>query len=76
MDIEKFISAQQLQSSYKLQIQHHFMPLAQQLANSKQPGQALFITINGAQGSGKSTLAAFLAQALQQRFALHQLNLS
>ncbi|GAP74470.1 d-glycerate 3-kinase, plant type [Pseudoalteromonas sp. SW0106-04] len=71
MDIEKFISAQQLQSSYKLQIQHHFMPLAQQLANSKQPGQALFITINGAQGSGKSTLAAFLAQALQQRFALH-----
>lgn len=63
--IEKFLSRHQLPDKFGDLIAEHYSPLATWVMQLHEPGQTLFVGINGAQGTGKSTLAAFLRLALE-----------
>ncbi|MCZ6716761.1 MAG: hypothetical protein O6946_06825 [Gammaproteobacteria bacterium] len=62
---KKFIAEHRLPDKFGDLIDAHYSPLAKWVMQRHEPGQTLFIGINGAQGTGKSTLAAFLRLALE-----------
>ena len=62
---KKFITEHRLPDKFGDLIDDHYSPLARWVVQQHEPGQTLFVGINGAQGTGKSTLAAFLRLALE-----------
>lgn len=63
--IDEFISQHRLPNKFRELIKLHYLPLASWVESQRQPDEALFVGINGAQGTGKSTLAAFIRRALE-----------
>ncbi len=62
---KEFISEHRLPDKFHDLIDAHYSPLARWITQQHEPGQTLFVGINGAQGTGKSTLAAYLRLALE-----------
>ncbi len=63
--IDQFISQHRLPDKFRDSIKLHYLPLASWVKSQHQPGEPLFVGINGAQGTGKSTLADFIRLALE-----------
>jgi len=63
--IDEFILQHRLPDRFRDLIKLHYLPLASWVESQRQPGEPLFIGINGAQGTGKSTLADFIRLTLE-----------
>jgi len=64
--IDEFISQHRLPDKFRDLIKLHYLPLAAWVESQRQPGEPLFVGINGAQGTGKSTLADIIRLALER----------
>ena len=57
--VQRFLTEQQLPSSYRQSIDTFFTPVATHIQNAQRKlARPYFVGINGCQGSGKTTLAA------------------
>ncbi len=63
--IKDFISEHRLPDTFLELVEEHYLPLAEWLVKKRQPSEAFFLGINGAQGTGKSTLADYLRLVLE-----------
>jgi D-glycerate 3-kinase len=69
MLISEFIRAQKLPESFLTTVQHHFIPLANEInLHHNSANKPYFVGVNGCQGSGKSTLSEFLKVYIEGTF--------
>ncbi len=66
--VQRFLTEQQLPSSYRQSIDTFFTPVATHIQNAQRKlARPYFVGINGCQGSGKTTLAAYLTAWFEQQ---------
>jgi len=73
--IDTFIRAHGLPGSYRLMMEHYWLPLAAALADQYR-GEPLVVAVNGAQGTGKTTMAAALSLLLQHDYQRRSVTIS